>query len=69
MNEHIVKAEHALGFAADDLRAALTGSGAVDAILLLSMIGDVERLRSRVNEYLGALEADGRRACPTTPLS
>ena len=48
MNEELVKAQHDLGFAVDDLRAALSRATAVEALVLLPIIKAVADARNTV---------------------
>jgi hypothetical protein len=54
MNKALKKAEHALGFASDGLREALTEANAVEALVLLPLIKRVNETRNKVAALLAA---------------
>jgi hypothetical protein len=54
MNEQLTKARDCAQFAADDLRAALTGADSVEALVLLPMIGDAARLVQQIEALIFA---------------
>ncbi len=53
-NENLTKARDCAQFAADDLRAALTGADPVEALILLPMIGDAARLVQQIEALISA---------------
>ena len=58
MNEQLEIAEQHLGFASDDLREALHEASAVEALILLKIIGPVNEARNEV-AALRAARKDG----------
>lgn len=54
MNESLTKAKDCAQFAAEDLRAALTGANQVEALILLPMIGDAARLVQQIEALISA---------------
>jgi hypothetical protein len=56
--EPITKAEQTAEFLRADLREALRNATAVEAILVLELIGAAEDLRRRIAELLGAVESE-----------
>ncbi len=54
MTEELIQARDGAKFAASDLRAALGKAGAVEALVLLPLIADAERLAQAVTALLEA---------------
>ncbi|MGA9162863.1 MAG: hypothetical protein WBZ31_00245 [Thiobacillus sp.] len=57
INEQLTKANDCLRFATDDLRNALAGSNAVQALVLLPLIADTARLMQQVSALIVAMGA------------
>ena len=58
MNESLEKVEHDLGFASDGLREALHKASAVEAMVLLPIIGQVAAARNDVAALIAARATD-----------
>jgi len=59
--EPLTKASHSIGFAMDDLRAALNRSGPVEALVIAELIRKAARLRNDISALLGAMEMESER--------
>ena len=58
MNEALEKVEHDLGFASDGLREALHKASAVEALVLLPLIKQVNEARNEVAALFAARMSD-----------
>lgn len=54
VDESLVKADHDLTFASNDLREALNSASAVESIILLPLIGQVVSINRAVVQLLAA---------------
>ncbi len=60
MDEELTKALHSAQFATLELQAALNGSDAVTALLLLPMIAQASTLAQQIDALIRARSSDGR---------